>query len=365
MTKGNRKVPKVNIGGAKRGEMGFDEHFRYQREQIELKKQPAQKVRVNAYAKTIWMNIEKISEEIARPSKMIIKFFSKELSVQMKQHPTTKELVINGQQSLDDLEDILEKFVEAWVLCSSCLKPETYIEVDKKKKSVVLNCVGCRHVGEVPKLTTLFDYTLKNPPKINANKGQFAKHIKTSGSTQQNLVFLNDNMDFDQQVDSKIQQEVENNSPEKVDTSLVNHRDDVDHLLASIKKADYSLEVLKVPKNHVKLIKKTKKKFDLNGNELVNLVLDVYLSHVNESVENVAKQLEIMEPLLVKYLKRSRHRATFFKNVLSQVQRRLAVNPNQSAQASLMESLRKLGPFQLDNEASELENWLANDLSKL
>eukprot|EP00817_Percolomonadidae_sp_ATCC50343_P001060 CAMPEP_0117430160 /NCGR_PEP_ID=MMETSP0758-20121206/9680_1 /TAXON_ID=63605 /ORGANISM="Percolomonas cosmopolitus, Strain AE-1 (ATCC 50343)" /LENGTH=110 /DNA_ID=CAMNT_0005217863 /DNA_START=151 /DNA_END=480 /DNA_ORIENTATION=- len=108
-------------------------------------------------------NIPVISEEIDRPITLLTKFFGTELGTQSRFDKSTKNLVLNGQHTVDDLENLLNNFISIYVLCESCNNPETDVVVTKEKNAT-LECIACGHTTVVDPKHKLVNYIVRNPP---------------------------------------------------------------------------------------------------------------------------------------------------------------------------------------------------------
>ena len=90
--------------------------------------------------KTIIKNFEFITNKLRRDPKMLIKFYTKELAVPISQEGP--RLVLQAKFSDRALNDRLRLFVDLYVLCKECGKPDTNI-VEREHGSKMLVCEAC------------------------------------------------------------------------------------------------------------------------------------------------------------------------------------------------------------------------------
>lgn len=91
-------------------------------------------------SKTIVKNFEFVADRLRRKPRMLMKFYTKELAV-----PASLEgprLVLQGKFGERVLNDRLKLFVELFVLCKECGKPDTSISEDEHG-SKMLVCEAC------------------------------------------------------------------------------------------------------------------------------------------------------------------------------------------------------------------------------
>lgn len=103
--------------------------------------------------RSVITNITEISKALNRPVDHIGKFFEYELGTQSK--TDNNGLMIRGKHSADILANVLDKFINIYILCCKCQNPETilYPKLDK----VISKCKACGNVFNINhdhKLTT-------------------------------------------------------------------------------------------------------------------------------------------------------------------------------------------------------------------
>lgn len=93
-------------------------------------------------SKTIVRNFEIILQKVRRPPEMLSKYFSKEMAV-----PVTVQagkLVLNGKFYARNLQDKLQAFVDAAVVCKECKRPDTKITEKDGVRTLVCEACGAR-----------------------------------------------------------------------------------------------------------------------------------------------------------------------------------------------------------------------------
>jgi translation initiation factor 2 subunit 2 len=93
-------------------------------------------------SKTLVRNFDVILQKIRRPPEILSKYFSRELAV-----PVTIQggkLVLNGKFYTRNLQDKLQAFVDAAVVCKECKRPDTKITEKDGVKTLVCEACGAR-----------------------------------------------------------------------------------------------------------------------------------------------------------------------------------------------------------------------------
>jgi translation initiation factor 2 subunit 2 len=97
---------------------------------------------------TIWKNFSKCAKDLKREELQMYKFVMKEISTSSTIVNGT--LVLNGIFNNQKMNQILEKYLKFFVLCSACKKPDTEIVVQNNVK--ILKCTACGAISPLPKL---------------------------------------------------------------------------------------------------------------------------------------------------------------------------------------------------------------------
>ena len=93
------------------------------------------------------------------------KFFGCELGAQTSF--ADDRYIVNGAHQADRLRELLDTFIEKFVLCPSCKNPETDLVILGKAKheDIERDCKACGRHNGVDMRHKLITYIIKNPPK--------------------------------------------------------------------------------------------------------------------------------------------------------------------------------------------------------
>ncbi len=97
---------------------------------------------------TIWKNFSKCAKDLKRDQNQLYKFVMKEISTSSA--ITNQTLVLNGIFNNYKLNQILTKYINNFVLCSECKKPDT--EIVSQAGIKVLKCSACGAITPLQKL---------------------------------------------------------------------------------------------------------------------------------------------------------------------------------------------------------------------
>lgn len=125
--------------------------------------------------KTVIPNMSEIARALSRSPLYVTKFFGFELGAQTTTNTDADRYIVNGAHDADRLQDLLDIFIQRYVLCKSCKNPETDIIILKNDK-IVRDCKACGRQSDVPQNTKLASVILKNPPKNSKSKKNKAKN---------------------------------------------------------------------------------------------------------------------------------------------------------------------------------------------
>lgn len=97
--------------------------------------------------KTNIININQISKSLQRD----IKELSKAFNILLKTNCKYKEnsLLINGRFEIQQLKEILNNYIQTFIICERCHLPETIYKIKKKYNKLYLICNAC---GNIKKL---------------------------------------------------------------------------------------------------------------------------------------------------------------------------------------------------------------------
>ena len=126
----------INLGGT-----SHDVHYRY--------KMPTLTTHIEKKngVTTIIDNITTITDVIKRTPKDVSSYFSKNLGANINYVKNKGIVIVGCDKSKDELQEILNSYLEEFVLCDKCKKPETEIKVHKKSKLKI--CKACSHASTI------------------------------------------------------------------------------------------------------------------------------------------------------------------------------------------------------------------------
>lgn len=128
--------------------------------------------------KTVIVNMVEIAKSLARPPAYPTKFFGCELGAQTQIDKKNDRYIVNGSHNSDKLQDILDIFIDKFVLCDECDNPETTFVVQPKKEKITSICSACGHSSLIDMIHRLSTFVLKNPPEGEDATPQKLKKLK-------------------------------------------------------------------------------------------------------------------------------------------------------------------------------------------
>jgi len=137
-----------------------DPQYRYKMPRLVSKKEG----RGNG-SKTCIVNMGDVARAIKRPPQYTTKWFGHELGAQSTY--TCKEgegerSIVNGHHDTPIFQELLDKFIAKYVLCTNCHLPE--IDMFIKKGNIVAKCMACGWAGDLDNAHRLAAFIVKNPP---------------------------------------------------------------------------------------------------------------------------------------------------------------------------------------------------------
>ena len=115
-----------------------DQHYRYRMDLLETKYETE---------KTVIVNLESVAKSLNVVPKMILKYFGIRLGCQ-----TIQPNILKGYHR--NLQDILQRFIEEYVLCLKCQLPE--LDYRRGKKEIRFSCRSCGFTRKIDKTDRLF-----------------------------------------------------------------------------------------------------------------------------------------------------------------------------------------------------------------
>jgi len=113
--------------------------------------------------KTVIVNLVDIAKSLDRPPSYPLKFFGFGLAALTVMEEDKSRYIINGKHDQSKLAEVLDEFIEKFVLCHSCERnPETKMII--KSGFIELSCKACGGRTQVDMRHKLTTFILKNPP---------------------------------------------------------------------------------------------------------------------------------------------------------------------------------------------------------
>lgn len=110
-----------------------DEFYRY--------KMPSFSIKIEG-KKTIILNLKEVSKAIDRSPLLILKYFGSKLGSQSTFDAKNNKFFLRGVHSSTKLQDLLNSFIQKYVLCAQCSNPET------RCGSKGLKCRACGFINK-------------------------------------------------------------------------------------------------------------------------------------------------------------------------------------------------------------------------
>jgi len=92
--------------------------------------------------KTRIVNCYDVARALHRLAGYVCKFFGCELDAQTKIDDSEGIYIVNGSFQQNVLQDVLKKFIDMFVLCTSCSLPETDLKL-RKNGAITQACNAC------------------------------------------------------------------------------------------------------------------------------------------------------------------------------------------------------------------------------
>jgi translation initiation factor 5 len=131
--------------------------------------------------KTVIPNMSDVARALSRPPTYPTKFFGCELGAQTSFDEKNDRYIVNGAHDATKLRELLDGFIDKFVLCKSCKNPETDLIITKTDE-IIRDCKACGERTGVDMRHKLTTFIIKNPPKT-AKKSKSKKGGADSPST--------------------------------------------------------------------------------------------------------------------------------------------------------------------------------------
>ncbi|KAH6913368.1 translation initiation factor [Coprinopsis sp. MPI-PUGE-AT-0042] len=123
--------------------------------------------------KTVVPNMSDVARALSRPPTYPTKFFGCELGAQTSFDEKNDRYIVNGAHDANRLRELLDVFIEKFVLCKSCKNPETDLVILGKgrNENIIRDCKACGERTDIDMRHKLTTFILKNPP-VKVKKGK-------------------------------------------------------------------------------------------------------------------------------------------------------------------------------------------------
>ncbi|KAK7050828.1 eukaryotic translation initiation factor 5 [Paramarasmius palmivorus] len=123
--------------------------------------------------KTVIPNMADVARALSRPPTYPTKFFGCELGAQTSFDEKNERYIVNGAHDANRLRELLDGFIDKFVLCKSCKNPETELVILKqgRNENIIRDCKACGERTDIDMRHKLTTFILKNPP-VKAKKGR-------------------------------------------------------------------------------------------------------------------------------------------------------------------------------------------------
>ncbi|KAJ1764589.1 eukaryotic translation initiation factor 5 [Coemansia sp. RSA 2523] len=123
--------------------------------------------------KTVLPNIVDVAKALSRPPLYPTKYFGFELGAQARAEEKNDRYIVNGAHEAERLQQLLDGFIERFVLCGNCKSPETDLKITKEQ-TIMRECMACGQPSNVDMGHKMSAYIFKNPPPKEKKGGKHA-----------------------------------------------------------------------------------------------------------------------------------------------------------------------------------------------
>ncbi|ETW87822.1 hypothetical protein HETIRDRAFT_448237 [Heterobasidion irregulare TC 32-1] len=127
--------------------------------------------------KTVIPNMSDVARALSRPPTYPTKFFGSELGAQTTVDEKNDRYIVNGAHDAARLRELLDAFIDKFVLCGACKNPETDL-ILTKAEMIVRDCKACGERSSVDMRHRLTTYIIKNPPKKKGKGKKNGEHAE-------------------------------------------------------------------------------------------------------------------------------------------------------------------------------------------
>ncbi|KIM22006.1 hypothetical protein M408DRAFT_333125 [Serendipita vermifera MAFF 305830] len=162
--------------------------------------------------KTVIPNMTDVAKALSRPPQYTTKFFGCELGAQTILDDKADRWIVNGEHSATRLRELLDVFIDKFVLCASCKNPETDLIITKTD-TILRDCKACGQQTKVDMRHKLTTFILKNPPKKTKKRKPSEGTTKENGEEAEEGGSPIDGDDDDDELTKRLQSEAAELAP--------------------------------------------------------------------------------------------------------------------------------------------------------
>jgi translation initiation factor 2 beta subunit (eIF-2beta)/eIF-5 len=165
--------PKININKEQKN----DKNYRYKMSEVILKYEGQ-----GNGQRTIFLNINEISQELSRDNESIILYLVTVLGCKCIENKE-KQVVLYGTHTKDSVQNAIYDYISNFVLCQKCKNPETQY-VNKGKGEIEMKCNACPEMSQLQlnktnfKVSKLISLRLDEIEKIEKKKKKQAEKLE-------------------------------------------------------------------------------------------------------------------------------------------------------------------------------------------
>ncbi|KAL6298592.1 domain found in IF2B/IF5-domain-containing protein, partial [Sparassis latifolia] len=122
-----------------------------------------------------------IARALSRLPMYPTKFFACEVGAQTLFDEKNDGYIVNSAHDVTKLRELLDRFIDKFVLCKSCKTPQTDLIITKNDE-IIRDCKACGERTGVDIRYKPTTFILKNPPKASSKKSKGTKQASSDGS---------------------------------------------------------------------------------------------------------------------------------------------------------------------------------------
>jgi translation initiation factor 2 subunit 2 len=92
--------------------------------------------------RSIWQNFQEIINILNRPGKEVLKFVSGQLGTAGTMEGSNA--MFNGKFNAESIDELLSRYIDSYVICPVCTRPDTEIQKDAGAYYLVCSACGAR-----------------------------------------------------------------------------------------------------------------------------------------------------------------------------------------------------------------------------